>query len=666
MSWRSKFAPSYEACGSARRLRASVGWADGLLEAQLSFCTDVRFRAGQRCSTSEELRSTQLQPTHERLLHLVLVSFDLQLLVHAHLLHPSDGEVRSHEPSRSSAARARSEPVPWCAQAPLLFNVTLPRNVGPFGWHLEGTALPSSCRGTPVEFSQRGSLQVGAAPRSCGDLARSASLLPAGREVDAAVLLARSRPERAPTAGDSSCCDAASGDDGRCHRARLVSLDGSATPRVGWCEAVRLDWRAVTTARAGASGGPAAAAWRRGYLGAAAHLTLARRQPGGGGAELVAHGHLPLPAGGSGGGGGSEGGRLLRRRRRRFLHQTQLPSASEPLPAWDVGPLREVCRGAKSYGGDEAEALDADEERGGGSPPARLTMGVRINEPGEYRLFVTVAADEDARPKGDGDGADLAKEEEDEREVLTFGFWLHVSERRGRMHVAASDAASAHDAASRACTACALFANCSSSSSSSTSSSSLGGASSLSPLALPTGHGHAGHAASSHDAGLGTPAASVATAAEVAWAPAGAASSMHGTDAAEGSDPAVAAFCTLARAVGAGATRVPLPSPPPPPPSPPHPPPRPPAPPPRPPSPPSPPPSPPPRWAAAREAARQLRGWLPSPDLFYVPGFLLGWICIASLIGGGRGGGVSGRATGGAGGRRRYARVASSSAAGGH
>ena len=115
MSWRSKFSPAYEACGSARRLRASVDWAHGLLEAQLTFCKDVRFHPGQRCSASEAIRSGQLLPTHERLLHLVLVSSDLQLLVHAHLLHPTDGEVRARSSRpRGNAARLFSalHPVP--------------------------------------------------------------------------------------------------------------------------------------------------------------------------------------------------------------------------------------------------------------------------------------------------------------------------------------------------------------------------------------------------------------------------------------------------------------------------------------------------------------------------------------------------------------------------
>ena len=104
MSWRSKVVQQREPCGSASRVRADVVWAPGgLIAAHLSHCRDTLLRAGQPCTSSTPLQRQHLRVTHERLLHLVLVSADLRGFVHAHPLHADTD-----------------------ADGPILFNVSVP------------------------------------------------------------------------------------------------------------------------------------------------------------------------------------------------------------------------------------------------------------------------------------------------------------------------------------------------------------------------------------------------------------------------------------------------------------------------------------------------------------------------------------------------------------
>ena len=167
MSWRSKVVQQREPCGSASRVRADVVWAPGgLIAAHLSHCRDTLLRAGQPCASSTPLQRQHLRVTHERLLHLVLVSADLRGFVHAHPLHADRG-----------------------ADGPILFNVSVP--LGPLAWRLEGAAVPPGCtaagaaEGAPPMFALRGTLAARAnAPPSCPGLPtgpHTFSLLPSGR-----------------------------------------------------------------------------------------------------------------------------------------------------------------------------------------------------------------------------------------------------------------------------------------------------------------------------------------------------------------------------------------------------------------------------------------------------------------------------------------------------
>ena len=98
----------------------------------------------------------------------------------------------------------------------------------------------------------------------------------------------------------------------------------------------------------------------RAYLGAAAHLTLAQRVPGGG-ARVVAHGHVPMPAAWRDGSMDLSGmdmpgissaaakpnlGYVYRASGIRRLHGSSKPRDVPPL--WEVGAAEEVCAGSRA------------------------------------------------------------------------------------------------------------------------------------------------------------------------------------------------------------------------------------------------------------------------------------------------------------------------------
>ena len=166
MSWRSKVVQQRQPCGSSSRVRADIVWAPGgLLEAQISHCRDPLLRAGQPCVSSTPLQRQHLRVTHQRLLHLVLVSIDLRGFVHAHPVH------------------AKSN-----ADGPILFNASVP--LGPLAWRLEGAAVPPGCAAAKAAdaapmFALRGTLAARAnSPQSCAGLPpgpHTLPLLPSGR-----------------------------------------------------------------------------------------------------------------------------------------------------------------------------------------------------------------------------------------------------------------------------------------------------------------------------------------------------------------------------------------------------------------------------------------------------------------------------------------------------
>ena len=287
MSWRSKVVQQREPCGSSSRVRADIVWAPGgLLEAQISHCRDPLLRVGQPCASSTPLQRQHLRVTHQRLLHLVLVSADLRGFVHAHPVHADS-----------------------IADGPILFNVSVP--LGPLAWRLEGAAVPPGCAAAKAAdtaapmFALRGTLAARAnSPRSCPGLPsgpHTFSLLPSGRGgatggggVDGgataaatatgaagasgagAVVLARGRAEGAPLEADVTCCEAAAvvvpagkgGDAGAeenmagdasgsaaeggggCYRARLFSVGAAVGAGVAaggaWCETMGVEWRQVS------------------------------------------------------------------------------------------------------------------------------------------------------------------------------------------------------------------------------------------------------------------------------------------------------------------------------------------------------------------------------------------------------------------------------------
>ena len=277
MSWRSKVeAQPPEPCASAARLSATLVWAPsgGLVEARLVHCTDKAYHAGRPCSSTAPLRASHLRVTHERLLHLVLVSADLHGFLHAHLAAASSGD------------------------GPLLFNASA-APAGPLAWHIEGTAAPPDCpagSSAQAPFALSGTLAVrhgdsAAASRACVPRPPSASgsvpVLTGGCERGggdgggAAVVLARGLADGAPAGTDAECCGlgeagraggggrgAAASDGASCQRARLFSIGAAVGAGGVWCETLGLDWRPLAGGRR---------APLRPYLGAAAHLILAKR-----------------------------------------------------------------------------------------------------------------------------------------------------------------------------------------------------------------------------------------------------------------------------------------------------------------------------------------------------------------------------------------------------
>ena len=587
MSWRSKVVQQREPCGSAGRVRADIVWAPGgLIEAQISHCRDPLLRAGQACASSTPLRAQDLRVTHQRLLHLVLVSSDLRGFVHAHPVH-ADSE----------------------ADGPILFNVSVP--LGPLAWRLEGAAVPPGCAAAKAAdaaatmFALRGTLasRVANSPRDCPGLPpgpHTFPLLPSGRggatggggvddEATAAatstgaagaggagaVVLARGRAEGAPLEAGVTCCDAAAaeaaavGEDGDgdevgsavgdasgsaaegggcCYRARLFSVGAAVGAGVGvggaWCETLGVEWRQVRQGAASNRGGRVAPGYTaasppsphgtnsnggalpmRAYLGAAAHLTLAQRVPGGG-ARVVAHGHLPMPGrsmdltgmnmpGISTSAAAKPNlGYVYRGSGMRRLHGSSKPRDVPPL--WEVGAPEEVCAASRAplpprrpLASAAAANASANAAIGVGAPASLgpLWLRVRLEEAGEYRLFVSVAATtpQDAAVTGQ------PQLQPQLQPVVTFGFWLGVGARGARAQLHSSGAAAAAATARAACAACA--ANCTAAAT----------AASLRPF-VPT------------------------------------------ADDDDDDDGASEAFCVLAEAVAAGATRAAPPSPPPPPP----------------------------------------------------------------------------------------------------